>query len=80
MSDKVRTFYGPLALELLIYGAFVAAYLLLVLHFLEGPLKGLFDRSRTSYAAVALALVVGQGVVLDALTALLVRWLRPRRG
>lgn len=65
-------------IELAVYAVFVVAYFLLVLHFLGGWLKGLFDHERWVYAAVAFALVFAQAVVLDVLTSGLLRFLRPR--
>jgi len=80
VSKKVPDSLRSLALEVLVYGVFVAAYLLLVLHFLEGWLKGLYDRNRTAYAFLALLLIAGQGVLLEAATTALLRWFRSRRG
>lgn len=51
-----------------IYAIFVFLYYFLVLHFLGGWLKGLFDDKRTVYAVVALALMIGQGILLELLT------------
>lgn len=65
-------------LELAIYAALVLVYFFLVLHFLGGWLAGLFDDHRTLYAFVALALIAGQGVALEAVTSGLLRVLRAR--
>jgi hypothetical protein len=55
-------------IELAVYAVFVFAYYFLVLHFLGAWLKGLFDHHRAGYAAVALALMVAQGIMLELLT------------
>jgi len=57
-----------LLIQILIYAIFVFTYYFLVLHFLGGWLKGLFDGNRTAYAFVALSLMIGQGFLLELLT------------
>ncbi len=66
------------AIELAIYGVFVTAYFFLVLHLLGEWLYRLETQHRITYAVVALSLIVGQAVFLDALTTLLLRFLRGR--
>jgi len=66
------------AAELAIYAVLVTAYFFLVLHLLGNWLYQLETKHRISYAAVALLLIAGQAVVLDALTTLLFRILRRR--
>jgi hypothetical protein len=63
--------------EFVIYGSLVAAYYLLVLHYLGHWLYSLYQDDRRSYAAVALGLIIGQGILLNGLTRLLLAWLRP---
>ena len=65
-------------IELVIYAVLVVAYFLLVLHFLGGWLKGLFDHERWTYAAVGLALVVTQAALLEGLTSGLLHFFRAR--
>ncbi len=60
-------------IELGVYSVLVVVYLLLVTHFLNQPIKTLFDYSKIYYAFVALLLIVVQGVVLETLTTLLVK-------
>ena len=62
--------------ESAIYAVVVVVYYLLVLHLLGGWLKRLFDGNRFTYAGVALALIVVQGVVLEGLTAGLFKIIR----
>jgi len=66
------------AAELAIYAVLVTAYFFLVLHLLGNWLYRLDLQDRILYAVVALLLIAGQAVVLDALTTLLFRLLRRR--
>jgi hypothetical protein len=61
-------------LELGVYAVLVTAYFFLVLHFLGGALRNLFETNKTTYAVVALALIIGQGVLLEVLTTALLRF------
>lgn len=73
-KKNVRTF----AIELAVYAVLVACYFFLVLHLLGEWLYHLETQHRITYAVVALLLIAGQAVVLDAVTALLFRLLRRR--
>lgn len=64
--------------EMAIYAVFVFAYYLAVLHASRGWLKQLFDDHKPLYAVVALALIVGQVVLLELVTAGLFRLIRGR--
>jgi hypothetical protein len=66
------------AIELAIYAVFVTGYFFLVLHLLGEWLYHLEAQHRYTYAVVALLLIAGQAVALDAITALLFRFLRSR--
>jgi hypothetical protein len=61
-------------LELGVYAGLVTGYFFLVLHFLAGALQDLFMTNKVTYAFVALALIVGQGVLLQTLTTHLLRF------
>ena len=52
-SQKIRAF-GSFVIELAVYALFVFAYFMVVLHFLGGWLRDLFDHHRTGYAFAAL--------------------------
>ena len=65
-------------IELAVYTVLVVAYFLLVLHFLGGWLKGLFDHERGVYAAAGLAVVVTQAALLEMLSSGLLRFFRAR--
>lgn len=75
----VRELLSPgLLVEAGIYGLFVTAYFLLVLHAAGGMLRELYDQHRTWYALLALLLIVIQGAGLESLTRALVGMLRRR--
>jgi hypothetical protein len=62
-------------LELVVYAVFVTGYFLLVLNFLGASLCYLYQTNRTTYAVVALVLIIAQGVLLEMLTSALLRFL-----
>jgi hypothetical protein len=66
------------AIELVIYSTLVTAYFFLVLHLLGNWLYQLETRHRILYAFVAILLIAGQAVALDAVTTGLFRLLRRR--
>ena len=74
-AKNLRTF----AIELAIYAVLVACYFFLVLHLLGEWLYHLETQHRYTYAVVAILLIAGQAVALDAVTAVLFRILRGRR-
>ena len=65
-------------LELAVYGAFVTGYFFLVLHYLSGWLQDLHLHHVKIYALVAIALIIGQAIVLESVTTWLLRLLRGR--
>jgi hypothetical protein len=77
--DELRTLLLRFGIELLLYGALLTAYLYLVLRFLSGPLLRLSQGKPWDYAWVALAIIVGQAVVLERITSFLVEQLRLER-
>ena len=79
MKAEVKEFFKNFTLELLLYGTLVLGYFYLVLHFLGSWLERLFSQDRGIYAAVALGLIVGQGILLEALTTALLRLIRAGR-
>jgi len=66
------------AVELAVYAVLVTGYFFLVLHLLGAWLYDLETRHRYTYALVAVLLIAGQAVALDAVTTLLFRFLRRR--
>lgn len=67
-------------IELVVYAAVVVAYYFLVLHFMGGWLKRLFDEHRIGYAITALALMVTQGIGLELLTGWFFTKIRGKEG
>jgi len=66
------------AAELAIYAVLVTGYFFLVLHLLGNWLYQLETQHRILYAVVAILLIAGQAVALDAVTTVLFRLLRRR--
>ena len=71
---RLRSF----VLELLLYTVLVVVYVLVVLSFMGGWLKGLYDHGKLRYAVVCLLLIIGQGVVLETITSALLRFIRAK--
>lgn len=71
---RLRSF----VLELLIYTLLVIVYVLVVLNFMSGWLKTLYDQGKTRYAVICLLLIIGQGVVLETITSALLRFIRTK--
>jgi hypothetical protein len=74
-AKTVRAFL----IELALYAVLVTAYFFLVLLFLSDWLQELHLHHVTTYAVVAILLVVGQAVLLESLTTWLFRLLRGGR-
>ena len=66
------------AIELVVYALLVVAYFFVVLHFLGEWLHQLEIYHRYTYAGVAILLIIGQAVVLENVTTLLLRIIRGR--
>ena len=64
--------------ELVVYAVLVVTYFFLVLHLLGGWLNGLATQHRYAYAGVAILLIIGQAVFLEAVTTFLLRMIRGR--
>jgi hypothetical protein len=76
-KEAIKTLRAFL-IELAVYAALVVAYFFLVLHFLGGWLRQLEVQHRYTYAGVAILLIIGQAVLLESVTTLLLRLLRGR--
>ncbi|MFQ6100316.1 MAG: hypothetical protein ACE5OS_03650 [Anaerolineae bacterium] len=63
-------------IELIVYGALVAVYSIVVLRLLGEPLVRLLRDNLAAYALVGLGLIATQGVLLDLITSFLLDWLR----
>ncbi|MEO5754880.1 MAG: hypothetical protein ABIR38_09250 [Chthoniobacterales bacterium] len=75
--DTRKMLYSFLG-ELAVYGVLVVAYFFLVLHYLGGWLSHLDKENIKLYAVVSIGLIIGQAVVLEAVTTLIFRLLRGR--
>ena len=73
-SKTLRAFL----IELAVYAALVTGYFFLVLHFLAGWLQDLHLHHVKLYAITAIALIIGQAVVLESVTTWMLRFLRGR--
>ncbi|HXG94604.1 MAG TPA: hypothetical protein VNN73_19840 [Blastocatellia bacterium] len=78
MDDRPSHPLRSFLIELVIYAALVVAYVFFVLHLLEHWLQDIYGHSKVHYAIAALALIVGQGVVLEMITSALLRFIRSR--
>jgi len=67
-NPKARKMIGSFVIELIIYAILVVAYFFAVLRLLGDPLYRLYSNNLVSYAFLALALIVAQAVVLEAVT------------
>ena len=76
-SETAKTLRAFL-IELAVYALLVVAYFFLVLHFLGGWLQQLEIHHRNTYGGVAILLIIGQAVVLQNVTTLLLRLIRGR--
>lgn len=74
MNRTLRAF----ALELLIYAALVTGYFFAVLHYLGDWLVQIATQHIRVYASLCIVLIIGQAVVLEAVTTALMRLLRGR--
>jgi hypothetical protein len=80
MKPEIKDFLKNFCIELALYGTLVVGYFFLVLHLIGDWLYRLFLENRTGYATVALGLIIGQGLLLEALTTALLRYVRAGRG
>jgi len=78
MKKETAKTLRAFAIELAIYALLVVAYFFLVLHFLGGWLYQLESHHRYTYASVAILLMIGQAIVLQNVTTLLLRFIRRR--
>jgi len=83
MNPRSKTEVGrtlrAFVVELLVYAVLVTVYFFAVLHFLGGWLMRLATEHIHTYAIVAILLIIGQAVVLEAVTTGLLRLLRGGR-
>ena len=78
MKAETSTTLRAFVIELIVYAMLVTAYFFLVLHFLSDWLQDLHLHHVKLYALIAIALIVGQAVLLESVTTWLFRCLRGR--
>jgi predicted permease len=78
-KQSLKNVLQAFSMELPIYAVVVLAYVLFVLHFLGGWLFQLFRDERKLYAAVALGLIIGQGLTLEILARSLLGLIKGKR-
>ena len=78
MKKQTAKSLQAFGIELVVYSVLVTGYFFLVLHLLGEWLYHLEAHHRYVYATVALLLIAGQAVALDAVATLLFRLLRGR--
>ncbi len=76
-TETIKTLKA-FVVELAIYAVLVVGYFFLVLHFLGDWLYALEMHHVKTYASVAILLIIGQAVVLESVTTLLLRLIRGR--
>ena len=62
----------------MLYAGLVVVYVFFVIAFLGNWLDALYEHHKIRYAFVALLLIIGQGVVLEMVTTILLRFIRRR--
>jgi len=78
MNQELKNSLKSFLIELVVYAALVVGYFFLILNFLGDWLYRLFETNHRLYAAVALGLIVVQGIVLEVLTRALLSFIKPR--
>lgn len=79
MPRRPRPSARELLIELVLYAVLVVGYLWGVLMLLDEPVTELASQAGVAYALVALALIVGQGFLLDIVAEGLLRLVRSWR-
>jgi len=80
VKSKLSLAVRPFLIELLVYAVLVGVYVVFVIGLLNAWLHGLYDHNKTLYAFIALLLIIGQGVVLEMVTTLLLKLIGSRSG
>jgi len=78
VENKPRHAARSFLFELIVYAGLVVAYVFLVIGLLGGWLAGLYAHNKVGYAFAALLLIIGQGVVLEMVTTILLKLIRRR--
>jgi len=78
MKPGAAETFRAFLIELVVYAALVITYFFVVLHLLGSWLKELAEQHHYLYAGVAILLIIGQAVFLEAVTTFLMRLIRGR--
>ena len=78
MENKPRHAARSFLIELTVYAGLVVVYVFFVIAFLGRWLDTLYQHHKIRYAFFALLLIIGQGVVLEMVTSLLLKLIRSR--
>ena len=62
----------------MLYAGLVVVYVFFVIAFLGNRLDALYEHHKIRYAFAALLLIIGQGVVLEMVTSILLKLIRSR--
>jgi len=73
MDPSFKPLIRNLSIELAIYAPLVTVYYMIVIQFAKTPLVRLYNEKPVIYATAAILAIVGQGVLLEALTSWLIR-------
>ena len=68
MDSAKQLSLRELGTELVIYGILMFAYALTVLSFLMGYVHGIYKANLILYTFLALALILGQGILMEAIS------------
>ena len=79
MKQKLRNVFKDFAIQLPLYAVLMFGYAYLILHFLGNWLSQLYHDERRIYAVAALALIGGQGLLLDFVTRTLLGWINGKK-
>jgi NADH:ubiquinone oxidoreductase subunit 6 (subunit J) len=78
VEDKPTHATRSFLIELIVYAGLVVIYVYFVIALLGAWLDGLYEHHKTRYAFAALLLIIGQGVVLEMVTSMLLKLIRSR--
>ena len=78
MKTEISATFRAFLVEILVYALLVVGYFFLILHSLSDWLQELHLHHVTLYAAVSVAIIIGQAVLLDTTTTWLLRLIRRR--
>lgn len=78
MENKPAHAVRSFLIELMLYAGLVIVYVFFVIAFLGNWLDALYQHHKIRYAFAALLLIIGQGVVLEMVTTILLRLIRRR--